>query len=670
MPHPLLRDLNPAQMEAVLHTGGPLLVLAGAGSGKTKVLTHRFAHLVQVGGYDPHRIFAVTFTNKAAREMGERVGRLFNRPAARFAWLGTFHSLCVRLLRHEIEPLGYSRNFSIYDEDDTRKAIAQAMKALTIDPKAVNPDAVRGMISRAKNQGLNAQILSQQSEGFFDDMVAKIWERYQQILKECDALDFDDLLLVTLTLLNTHPKVARQYQDLFQAILVDEYQDVNDVQYRLLEKLVGSRGEITVVGDDFQAIYGWRGANFANILSFERRFPNARVIKLEQNYRSTQRILAAAQALIEHNRHRTDKKLWTENSEGAPVVLVEAYDEGDEADFVVREIEALKSGAQVPDDVAATPNPSAQYRFFKNLFQDGTLTTASALGKARSQSRFRASPQKERTFALNECAVLYRTNAQSRALEEAFIRAGIPYKIVGALRFWERKEVKDIIAYVNAIVNPQNRIALERIANTPTRGIGAISLATLFAPTPLNEKPQKVQDFLHLMDTLRAVAKRLTPADLIEEILERSGYKAMLSHGTPEEEARLENISELVNVASQYTELTPFLEEVALISDLDRFDPTSDAVTLMTLHTAKGLEFPVVFIVGMEEGIFPHSRCLTDHGQLEEERRLCYVGMTRAKERLYLTWAQSRLQYGTFHRNPPSRFIAEVPDEFIEQLNA
>ncbi len=670
MPHPLLRDLNPAQREAVLHTGGPLLVLAGAGSGKTKVLTHRFAYLTRERSYDPQRIFAVTFTNKAAREMGERVSALFGARAGRFAWLGTFHSLCVRLLRREIEHVGYSRNFSIYDEDDTRKAIAHAMKALTLDPKAINPDAVRAVISRGKNQGLNERILSQQSEGFFDEMVAKIWKRYQQILKECDALDFDDLLLVALTLLNTHPEVAHRYQDLFQAILVDEYQDVNDVQYRLLETLVGSRGEITAVGDDYQAIYGWRGANFANILSFERRFPNARVIKLEQNYRSTRRILAAAQAVIEHNRHRTDKKLWTENPEGAPVVMVEAYDEGDEADFVIREIEALKSGAQDPEEDSVAPNPSAQYRFFKNLFQDGTLTTAAALGKARGQSRFRASSHKERAFALNECSVLYRTNAQSRALEEAFVRAGIPYKIVGALRFWERKEVKDIIAYVSAIVNPQNRIALERIANTPTRGIGSIGLAAVSAPTPLTEKPQKVQDFLKLMDTLRTVASRLTPAELIGEILERTGYKAMLSHGTPEEEARLENIAELVNVASQYSEFTPFLEEVALISDLDRFDPTADAVTLMTLHTAKGLEFPVVFIVGMEEGIFPHSRSLTDHGQLEEERRLCYVGMTRAKERLYLTWAQSRLQYGTFHRNPPSRFIAEVPDEFIEQLNA
>ncbi|MBI4032170.1 UvrD-helicase domain-containing protein [Candidatus Berkelbacteria bacterium] len=624
---PLLADLNPEQQRAAQIVDGAVLILAGAGSGKTKTLTHRIAYLVEQG-VRPANILAVTFTNKAAGELRERLTTLMAHSASRstvkgqwstvaFPWLGTFHSVCVRILRQSIGHLGLKPSFTIYDTDDTLTLVKTAMTELGINPKDTNPRTVRNFISGAKNELIGPVAYEAQAEGYFMELVAKVYHRYQAALVAANALDFDDLLVRTVELFESKPEVLADYQRQFGHILIDEYQDTNLAQYRLV-KLLATHGNICVVGDDYQAIYGWRGANFRNILNFEHDFPNAAVIKLEQNYRSTQTILDAADAVIKQNSQRTDKTLWTDKGEGAPVTLYEALDGADEADFIATELTSLR----------------------------------------------REYP------SLNSFAVLYRTNAQSRILEEVFLRREVPYRLVGAVRFYERKEIKDVLAYLRVIANPSDQLAFERASGAPPRGLGkkTLEVVRLDGLEVAAKKSAKLATFATLIDGWRQYGVNHSVHELIERIADGSGYKDFLLDGSEEGESRWENVRELMSVAESYATLPEFLEATALISDIDNYDPTHQAVTLMTMHNAKGLEFPVVFIVGCEEGIFPHSRALTDPAGMEEERRLCYVGMTRAKERLYLLHANSRLLYGGIQANLPSRFLSEVPEHLKEKL--
>ncbi len=655
----ILEDLNKKQQEAVLATEGPVLILAGAGSGKTKALTHRLAYLVLEKNISPYNILAVTFTNKAATEMSSRVARLlisnnksqitsskqiqnFNDQnlknskivsdldiraselanAKRLPWMGTFHSICVKILRREIHQIGFERSFVIYDQSDSLSLIKKICKDLSIDIKENNPKAIKNFISGAKNELIRAKEYHNYVDNPFLEKVDKVYTEYQKRLKRANALDFDDLLVLTLELFDKFPEVLNKYQKIFRYILIDEYQDTNTVQYELIKALAKKHKNVCVVGDDYQAIYGFRGANFRNILNFEKDYSNAKIIKLEQNYRSTGNILSAANDLIKYNRSRTEKKLWTEKKDGAPITIYEASDHEDEINFVVDEVEAL------------------------------------------------ISEQK----SLNNFVILYRTNAQSRVVEEILLKRSIPYKIVGAVQFYQRKEIKDVLAYLRLIANPDDEVSLERIINVPTRGIGAKTLGKI-----LNSKSEilnkfknqnsKIQNFFEMMEKFRKRVPEMTPADLIEHVIDEAGYRKMLlDEKTEQAEMRLENIEELKSVASKYTNLESFLEEIALVSDIDNYNKNQDVLTLMTLHNAKGLEFPVVFIAGMEEGLFPHSRSILDSSELEEERRLAYVGITRAKERLYLTYAQSRLIYGNIQSNIRSRFIDEIPEEFKEQL--
>ncbi|HYG83531.1 MAG TPA: UvrD-helicase domain-containing protein [Verrucomicrobiae bacterium] len=631
----LLLGLNPAQAEAAAHDVGPLLILAGAGSGKTKTLTHRIAYLIAEKGVQPEAILAVTFTNKAAKEMRERLALLLGRNAEdRFfmPWMGTFHSICVRLLRREGEHIGVPRNFVIFDEADRLAVVKQAMKQLSISEKQFTPRSISGMISSAKNDGVTAEEFSRTARLPLQQVVADIFPRYERLRKEAAALDFDDLLVETVRLFREVPEIRQKWQTNFKHILIDEYQDTNAVQYRLIKALVNQQQNICVVGDDWQSIYSWRGADFTNILNFERDFPGAKIVKLEQNYRSTKQILDAAHKIIAKNTQRSDKKLWTDVGDGYPVQIAYAGSETHEGEIVVNRI-------------------------------------ASAVSlRARRYSDY---------------AVLYRTNAQSRAMEEACIRYGIPYKIVGGVRFYDRKEVKDVIAYLRLLYQPADRTSFLRIVNVPTRGLGPTSVekfltwqqsqsadiitALGIANLCTVVTPKARAALLELGEGLQKLREQLDQVplpDLIELTLKRFDYINYINDGSPQSEDRIENIEELIGVARQYVDLglAGFLEEVALISDLDAVDEKSDAITLMTLHAAKGLEFPVVFMIGMEESIFPHSRALYDATEMEEERRLCYVGMTRAREELHLLAASSRFLYGNRQHNPPSRFLADVSD--------
>lgn len=619
----VLADLNPQQREAAMHITGPVLILAGAGSGKTKTLTHRIAYLVEQG-VPPQAILAVTFTNKAAGEMRDRLLSLMARTGHQeqsgvrsFPWLGTFHSICVRILRRDIGHLGYEPGFTIYDETDTLALVKTAMAELGLDPKQMNPRTIRSFISGAKNELLGPEAYGRQAEGYFMETVAKVYQRYQAALKAANAVDFDDLLVLTVQLFQSKPEVLDGYRQQFQHILIDEYQDTNQAQY-LFVKLLATHGNICVVGDDYQAIYGWRGANFRNILNFEHDWPTATVIKLEQNYRSTQTILDAADAVIKRNYQRTDKTLWTDRGTGAPVTIYEALDGDDEANFILTEVASLR-------------------REFPRL---------------------------------NQFAILYRTNAQSRLIEEIFLRREVPYRLVGAVRFYERKEIKDMMAYLRCIANPSDLIAFERAAGAPSRGIGkkSIELVRIHGVAAASESNAKLKSFRDLLAGFRTYASEHTVPELVDHVALISGYKDSLLDGSEEGEGRWENVKELKSVGENYASLTEFLEATSLISDVDNYDANQDAVTLMTIHNAKGLEFPVVFMVGLEEGIFPHSRTLSDPAEMEEERRLCYVGMTRAKDRLYLLHANSRLLYGGIQANMASRFLAEIPDELKDRL--
>ena len=628
----LLSGLNDEQAKAVQCTSGPLLILAGAGSGKTKTLTHRIAYLIAEEGLYPNQILAVTFTNKAAREMRERLGHLLSQDSSSrsfMPWMGTFHGICVRLLRHDGHVLGIGNNFVIYDEDDRQGLIKQAMKQLSIADKQLKPQAVSSKISNAKNELLGPDDMAAMARYPFEKDVAKIYELYEKLRQEAGALDFDDLLGETVRLLTNYPEVRAKWRAQFKHILIDEYQDTNAAQYAIVKQLVGEERNICVVGDDWQSIYSWRGADFTNILNFERDFPGALIIKLEQNYRSTGAILEAAHNVISKNVQRSDKKLWTAEPAGSPVQVQGSYDEAEEAYGVASRI------------------------------------AAQAMIGARNYGDF---------------AILYRTNAQSYTLERALLQVRVPYQIIGGVRFYDRKEIKDIVAYLRLIYQPNDRMSFTRIANVPTRGIGATSLEN-FLQWQGENGMDIISSLVNVQQTSRLtpraklaleklgnllrsmqvkVEEQLPPSDLIELLINRTGYRDFIMDGTPQAEEREANLGSLISDAKAFLTLPDYLEEVALMSSADTQED-GKKVTLMTIHAAKGLEFPVVFMVGMEEGIFPHSR-VYDAGpsELEEERRLCYVGMTRAREELHLSYAGSRLLFGQRSYNPPSRFLSDM----------
>lgn len=630
----LLDGLNTAQAEAVQTARGPLLILAGAGSGKTKTLTHRIAYLIAHESIWPNEILAVTFTNKAAREMRERLGVLLGQDSSNrsfMPWMGTFHGICVRMLRIEGEKIGIARNFVIYDEDDRRGLIKQAMKQLSISEKEVKAQAISSAVSTAKNEMQDPSEYEAASNYPYQKNIAKVYKRYEELRKTAGALDFDDLLLEVVRLLREVPEVRIKWQTTFKHILIDEYQDTNAAQYAIVKSLVNDEQNICVVGDDWQSIYSWRGADFTNILNFEKDFNGAKVIKLEQNYRSTGNILDAASNVITKNVQRTDKKLWTAEGPGAPVQVHGVYDEAAEAQLVAERISSHVS-------------------------------------------------MKARQFG--DFAVLYRTNAQSYTLERAFLRMRIPYQIVGGVRFYDRKEIKDVIAYLRLIYQPNDRMSFSRIVNVPTRGVGETSLerflvwqaqsgfdilsALINVEQTSTVTSRAKQALISLGEKLRIAQSMLetaSPNEVIEKLLTLIGYQDYISDGTPQAEDREANIGALLSDAQSFASLPDFLEEVALMSSADT-DSHGQKVTLMTLHAAKGLEFPVVFIVGMEEGIIPHSRVYeAGPAELEEERRLAYVGMTRAREELHLTYAQSRLQFGQRGYNAMSRFIGDMGDQ-------
>jgi len=656
-PERLLTGLNPQQREAVVHEGSPLLIVAGAGSGKTKALTTRIAYLLAARGVQPGEVLAITFTNKAAGEMKERVAALVGG-RARAMWVSTFHSACVRILRAEAKKLGFTSSFSIYDQADAQRLMTLVCRELDLDPKRFPARSMSNQVSDLKNELVDWETAAAQAANGMQEQVAAVYQRYQARLREANALDFDDLIMTTVDLLQAFPDVAEHYRRRFRHVLVDEYQDTNHAQYTLVRELAGAsngreRGpstavptaELCVVGDADQSIYAFRGADIRNILAFEEDFPDARVVLLEQNYRSTQTILTAANAVIAKNPARKDKRLWTDAGDGEKIVGYVADNEHDEAAFVAQEVDRLT------DTLGVQPH---------------------------------------------DVAVFYRTNAQSRVFEEVFVRVGMPYRVVGGVRFYERKEVRDALAYLRVLANPADTVSLRRILNTPRRGIGdrAEECLTRFAErerigfgealrrcdevgTLAARSARNVREFAQLMDELRTLVQGgMPPAEVIEAVLDRTGYLAELAASVdPQDESRMENLSELVGVAREFSERVPdggvaeFLEQVSLVADADQIpdaDGTGGVVTLMTLHAAKGLEYPVVFLTGLEDGVFPHLRTLGDTKQLEEERRLAYVGITRARERLYLSRAAVRNAWGQTSYNPPSRFLDEVPPAVVD----
>jgi len=643
----LLAGLNTAQVAAVRHGDGPLLVLAGAGSGKTRVLTHRVAYLLATGMARPSEILAITFTNKAAGEMKERVAALTGA-AARVMWVMTFHSACARILRQHADRLAYKRGFTIYDEADSRRMVKRCMDELEIDPKRFPPRSIKAQISGAKNRLRDAETVREEQGSFFEATVADVYELYEKRMHTANAMDFDDLLVRTVNLFELFADLRERYAHSFRHVLVDEYQDTNRVQYRLLQLLTGAHGNLFVVGDDSQSIYGFRAAEVRNILDFERDFPEAATVKLEQNYRSTGTILDAANGLIAHNRDRLEKSLWTDAGRGEPVTIAELDDEHEEARWVVGEIDRLVADEGVGRD---------------------------------------------------EVAVFYRTNAQSRVLEDTLVRFDVPYQVIGGTKFYERAEIRDAIAYLSVLANPDDSVALARIINSPRRGIGSTSEGRLLGwantagLTPLEAigdadsvpglgaaAKRAVGRFAELIASLTERAQRRGPvADLLEATLSESGYiEALEAERTIEAEGRIENLQELIGMAAEFdanrelegeSDLAPleeFLEQISLINEQDALTDDATKVTLMTIHNAKGLEYEAVFIIGCEDGVFPHSRSI-DEGNLEEERRLCYVGLTRARQLLTLTHARRRSLFGSQGAGIPSRFLAEIPDHLVER---
>jgi DNA helicase-2/ATP-dependent DNA helicase PcrA len=629
----LLEGLNPAQHDAVIHTGGPLLVVAGAGSGKTRVLTHRIAHLMEDQGLSPFEILAITFTNKAAGEMKERVGRLVG-PVAQKMWVSTFHSACVRMLRRDADRIGYPSRFSIYDQADAVRLCGYVIRDLRLDSKRFPARSVQATISAVKNENVSATEYADQASQIFEKRIADVYVEYQQRLRAAGAMDFDDLLQRTVQLLREHDDVLAGWRERFGHVLVDEYQDTNRVQNELVVLLGKEHRQVTVVGDQDQSIFAFRGADMRNIVEFEEAFPDTTIIVLEQNYRSTQNILDAANAVIAKNLARKPKDLWTDQGAGPKIVRYHADDEADEAQYVANEL--------------------------ARLHDDEHMRWA-------------------------DMAVFYRTNAQSRVLEEFLVRVGVPYKVIGGTRFYDRREIKDAMAYLKTVVNPVDEVAVKRVLNVPKRGVGDSSIGKIDAFASAHgltfvealrrygeagvtgRAPAGIDRFLQLVDAVAALD--LDAATIIEETLERSGYlEELRDEGSIESEGRLENLSELVGVAREFETVDEFLEQVSLVSDTDELDDEDSTVTLMTLHSAKGLEYPVVFLIGMEDGVFPHIRSLGEPDELEEERRLAYVGITRAMEQLTLISAWSRTLHGSTQYNPPSRFLSEIPSELVQEL--
>jgi DNA helicase-2/ATP-dependent DNA helicase PcrA len=649
----LLENLNPSQREAVETTEGPVLVIAGAGSGKTRALTFRTAYLICDKGVRPGQILAVTFTNKAAKEMQERIAQLLAEYSFKgsLPLVGTFHSICARLLRSEIGKIGFESNFNIFDAQDQQSLVKKTMKELGVDPTQFRPQSILGAISKAKNELIDEKMFQAAVGGYWEDVVSKVYLAYQERLKKNNALDFDDILMLLVQIFRIYPEVLEKYQNIFRYIMVDEYQDTNHAQYVLIKMLADKHKNICVVGDDWQGIYSWRGANIQNILDFEKDYPGAKVVKLEQNYRSTQQILDAAYGVISKNINRKDKKIWTDNKAGHLLASYEAEDESDEAQFLVSEIVGLRNEG----------------------------------------------------VKLNNIVVLYRTNAQSRIIEEAMLGESMPYRIIGGLKFYQRKEIKDIIAYLRLTENFNDEISLERIINEPKRGIGGKTVEKWVAsakeaglslidagskisnfqfPIPNraqipNDKVSKLRAesiirFCDFIKQMQEVKNKLTLANFIQKVFSESGYEKQLLDGTDEGQMRVENVQELLTVAKKYDVfkegegLRLFLEEVALVADTDNIDQSSEAVHLMTLHSAKGLEFQYVFIVGLEEGILPHSRSMLSEVEMEEERRLMYVGITRAKQKVYLLFTKMRTIFGSTQINAPSRFLDDIPAELIE----
>ena len=643
--NPLLTSMNDRQAEAVQTTEGPLLIMAGAGSGKTRVLTHRIAYLIDEKLVNPWNILAITFTNKAAREMKERAFSL--NPATEDCLIATFHSMCVRILRREADHIGYNRNFTIIDPSEQRTLMKRILKTLNLDPKKWNERAILGTISNAKNDLIDEAAYVALAGDMYTEIVAKCYEMYQKELRQSEAMDFDDLIMLTLRLFDKNPDVLTYYQQRYQYIHVDEYQDTNHAQYQLVKLLASRFKNICVVGDADQSIYGWRGADMQNILDFEKDYPEAKVVLLEENYRSTKTILQAANDVIKNNRNRRPKNLWTQNTDGEDIVYYRANDEQDEALFVAKTIDELSSTSD---------------------------------------------------YVYRDFAVLYRTNAQSRNIEESLLKANIPYTMVGGTKFYSRKEIRDVISYLNLIANTSDNISFERVVNEPKRGVGPgtvekirnfaagqemslLDASSQIMLSPVKGKAaQAVFDFANLILNLREQLDELTVTELVELVLERTGYtEKLVAQATLESQARIENIEEFLSVTKNFDEdsendteetsldrLSRFLNDLALIADTDDGDQESSEVTLMTLHAAKGLEFPVVFIIGMEENVFPLSRAAEDEDELEEERRLAYVGITRAEKVLFLTNANSRLLYGKTNYNRPTRFLNEISSSLLD----
>lgn len=632
-----LQQLNPQQKIAVETTEGQLLILAGAGSGKTKTLMHRIAYIIDQELAAPNQLLVVTFTNKAAGEMKERIATLLDESGQSFSgipWMGTFHSMCVKMLRREGKLIGYNSSFTIYDTQDQLSIIKDVMKELDINPKEVKPQAISKYISNAKNQLVQPQEYVDYAQGYFQELVAQIYPEYQQRLQDNNAMDFDDLIMKTVLLFESEEQILANYQQQFKYVMVDEYQDTNHAQYKLVNMLAAGYRNICCVGDDDQSIYAFRGATIRNILNFERDYPEAKVTKLEQNYRSTQKILEASHQVVSKNQNRKDKKLWTDNNDGENIVVYEAQNEHDEGRWITSQIAKLK----------------------------------------------------RKGASLSEIAVLYRTNAQSRALEEQFLQAAIDYRVVGGTKFYDRKEIRDVIAYLRVLNNPQDNTSLMRIINMPRRGIGAKTASNLISEATARDLSvmdflvnyqdeianKSVQRFSKLIGYMQRQSQAINIVELINELLERSGYYQMLQDGTQENESRLENIRELISVATKFSALEPaaslaaFLEEVSLFEAAAE-DDDSDKVTLMTIHAAKGLEFKYLFVTGVEEGLFPHSRVYTNPKELEEERRLAYVAITRAKLRLHITHAESRLFFGKPQSNLISRFVEDISDDLLDK---
>ncbi len=637
----IFSSLNPQQQQAAAHIDGPVLILAGAGSGKTKTLTHRIAFLI-ASGIQPDNILAITFTNKAAGEIKERVKALlteyYEYTLPGLPMLGTFHSVCLRILRQEADKLGFGKNFIIYDSADQLSIIKSGLQAMDLDPKKFNPQSMHGKISKLKSELIDPDEFAQTAKAYPEKILSQIYTHYQQELKKNNAMDFDDLIMFNVVLFRKHPEILHKYQQIFKYVLVDEYQDTNRAQYKWVNALAHEHRNLAVVGDDGQSIYKWRAADIRNILNFERDYPEAKVVILEQNYRSTQNILSAANSIIANNKENKPKNLWTENPEGEQILAKELPNEREEASYVVQQIQNY-------------------------------------LKKEQDLSGF---------------TILYRTHANSRVLEEAMIRHGLPYKIIGGIKFYQRREVKDILAYLRLALNPNDSVSLERIYNVPVRGLGEASfdkfretelqLTQLFEnPALLEDKAvfqkKKLQTFLELISLIKEIheqARKVSPSEIIKIIFNKTDYQKFILDGTSEGEDRWENVKELFTATKKYDTLPNeealerFLEEVTLMQETDNLEENTKTINLMTIHSSKGLEFPVVFVTGMEEGVFPHSRALFDPKELEEERRLCYVAITRAQKKLHMSFCRQRMTYGNVQFNAPSRFLFEIPKHLVQ----